>query len=122
MFGVGPQELIIIGLICLIVFGPSKLTSMARDLGRFASEARRSVDEFKDEIMSEEVNEAREDLREARRSARRTVNEFKSEVNLGEDRGDRSYRASRDAHKPPREASLKEEQNDEKENEGRRSL
>ena len=122
MFGVGPQELIIIGLICLIVFGPSKLTSMARDLGRFASEARRSVDEFKDEIMSEEVNEAREDLREARRSARRTLNEFKSEVNLGEDRDDRSRRAPRGGHTSPREASRKEEHNDEKENEGRRSL
>ena len=115
MFGVGPQELVIIGLLCLIIFGPSKLTGMARDLGRFVNEARRSVDEFKDEIMSEEVNEAREDLREARRSARRTLNEFKSEVDIGEDRDDRSRRVSRGAHTSPREASRKEEHNDERE-------
>ncbi len=54
MFGIGGQELVIIGLLFLVVFGPSKLPQMARDLGRFVSEARRSVDEFKEELMSEE--------------------------------------------------------------------
>ena len=51
MFGIGGQELVIIGLLFLVVFGPSKLPQMARDLGRFVSEARRSVDEFKGELM-----------------------------------------------------------------------
>ena len=51
MFGIGGQELIIIGLLFLVIFGPSKLPQMARDLGRFVNEARRSVDEFKGELM-----------------------------------------------------------------------
>ncbi len=51
MFGIGGQELVIIGLLFLVVFGPSKLPQMARDLGRFVNEARRSVDEFKGELM-----------------------------------------------------------------------
>jgi Sec-independent protein translocase protein TatA len=38
-------------LIFLVVFGPSKLPQMARDLGRFVSEARRSMDEFKGELL-----------------------------------------------------------------------
>ena len=100
MFGIGGEELVVIGLIFLIVFGPSKLPSMARDLGRFVNEARRSVDEFKTEIMTEEVKEAREDVKEARRSARRTANEFKSELALNEDGKDRRRRASPDNDKP----------------------
>jgi TatA/E family protein of Tat protein translocase len=52
MFGIGPQELIIIGLLALIIFGPGRLTSMARDLGRFVNEARSSVDELKFELES----------------------------------------------------------------------
>jgi TatA/E family protein of Tat protein translocase len=40
MFGIGPQELIIIGLLVLVIFGPKKLPGMAKDLGRFVNEAR----------------------------------------------------------------------------------
>jgi Sec-independent protein translocase protein TatA len=73
---------------------------MARDAGRFVKEARRSTDEFKTELMSEEIKEARDGVKEARRSARRTVNEFKSEITLKEDGNDRGRRASRDDRKP----------------------
>jgi sec-independent protein translocase protein TatB len=52
MFGIGGQEIIIIGLLFLVIFGPSKLPQMARDLGRFVGEARRSIDEFRDELTS----------------------------------------------------------------------
>ncbi len=100
MFGIGGEELVIIGLIVLIIFGPSKLSSMARDAGRFAKEARRSADEFKTELISEEVKEAREGVKEARRSVRSTVNEVKSELTLKEDGDDRGRRASRDNDKP----------------------
>ena len=52
MFGIGGQEIVIIGILFLIIFGPSKLPQMARDLGRFVGEARRSIDEFKDELTA----------------------------------------------------------------------
>jgi Tat protein translocase TatB subunit len=54
VFGIGGQELIIIGLLFLVIFGPSKLPQMARDLGKFVTEARRSMDEFKGELLSDE--------------------------------------------------------------------
>ncbi len=54
MFGIGGQEIVIIGLIFLVVFGPSKLPQMARDFGRFINDARRSMDEFKSELISDE--------------------------------------------------------------------
>ena len=52
MFGIGGQEIVIIALLFLVIFGPSKLPQMARDLGRFVTEARRSIDEFKEELTA----------------------------------------------------------------------
>ena len=52
MFGVGPQEMVIIGLIVLIIFGPGSLPKMAKDMGRFIAEARRAIDDFKEEITA----------------------------------------------------------------------
>jgi Tat protein translocase TatB subunit len=65
MFGIGGEELIVIGLLVLVIFGPSKLPQMARDLGRFVNEARRSVDEFKDELVS--ANEEDEETQAKRK-------------------------------------------------------
>ncbi len=67
MFGIGGQELVIIGLLFLVVFGPSKLPQMARDLGRFVSEARRSMDEFKGELLSDEDDEDEDRLPKRKR-------------------------------------------------------
>ena len=59
MFGIGGQEIVIIGLIFLVVFGPSKLPQMARDFGRFVNDARRSMDEFKSELISDKDEDSR---------------------------------------------------------------
>ena len=55
--------MIIIGLLLLVIFGPSKLPQMARDLGRFVNEARRSVDEFKTELMLDDEDKDRRQKR-----------------------------------------------------------
>jgi Sec-independent protein translocase protein TatA len=75
MFGIGPQELLIVGLLVLLVFGPTKATSVARDFGRFVSGARSTAEEIKSELVPEEVDEARH-------AARRTVGEIKDELAL----------------------------------------
>jgi sec-independent protein translocase protein TatB len=54
VFGIGMQEMVIVGLLFLVIFGPKKLPAMARDVGRFVNEARRSVEEFKGDLVSEE--------------------------------------------------------------------
>ena len=61
MFGIGSQELVVVVLIAMVVLGPRRLPQMARELGRFVSEARHSIDEFKEELGAEEVNEIRRD-------------------------------------------------------------
>jgi sec-independent protein translocase protein TatB len=53
VFGVGFQEMLIVGLLLLVLFGPKRLPQMARDLGSFASKAQHVVDEFKAELASE---------------------------------------------------------------------
>jgi sec-independent protein translocase protein TatB len=63
MFGIGGQEIVIIGLLFLVIFGPSKLPQMARDLGRFVGEARRSIDEFKDELTAASDEDDKENER-----------------------------------------------------------
>jgi sec-independent protein translocase protein TatB len=60
VFGIGMQEMVIIGLVLLIVFGPEKLPGMVHDFGRFLGDARRTVEEFKQEIVSE--NEGGQEL------------------------------------------------------------
>ena len=60
MLGIGGSEIVIIALLVLIIFGPSKLPRMARDLGRFVGEARRSIDEFKDELTASSDDEEEE--------------------------------------------------------------
>ena len=50
MFGIGGQEIVIIVVVLLIVFGPAKLEHMAKEVGRFAYKARASMEEFKEEF------------------------------------------------------------------------
>ncbi len=44
---IGTTELILIGLVALIVFGPRKLPELARMLGKAMNEFRRTTDDFK---------------------------------------------------------------------------
>ena len=53
MFGIGFQEILLVGLLLLVLFGPRRLPQMARDLGSFASKAQHMVDEFKAELVSD---------------------------------------------------------------------
>lgn len=52
---IGMQELILIGAIALIVFGPRKLPQMARTVGKMMAEFRRATSDFK-ETWEKEVD------------------------------------------------------------------
>ncbi len=47
MFDIGLQEMLVIGVIALVVFGPEKLPELGRRLGRAMREFRRASDEFR---------------------------------------------------------------------------
>lgn len=57
MFGLRPQELLIIAGILLLLFGASKLPKLARSLGSSAREFRKGVEEGAKAAESSEADE-----------------------------------------------------------------
>ncbi len=49
---IGPMEILIVGAIALIVFGPQRLPEMARAFGKAAAELRRMATEVRSEFDS----------------------------------------------------------------------
>jgi sec-independent protein translocase protein TatB len=50
MFDIGLQEMLLIGVLALLVFGPSKLPELGRMVGRAMREFRRASDEFRNTV------------------------------------------------------------------------
>lgn len=50
MFDIGFQEMLVIGVLALLVFGPSKLPELGRMVGRALRELRRASDEFRSTV------------------------------------------------------------------------
>ncbi len=53
MFGIGMQELLIILVVALIVFGPKKLPELAKSLGRGFAEFKRTADDFHSSMLAD---------------------------------------------------------------------
>lgn len=59
MFDIGLQEMLVIGIIALLVFGPSKLPELGRMFGRALREFRRASDEFRTTVETNlHINDA----------------------------------------------------------------
>jgi TatA/E family protein of Tat protein translocase len=50
MFDIGLQEMLVIGVIALLIFGPAKLPELGRMVGRAMREFRRASDEFRSTV------------------------------------------------------------------------
>ena len=53
MFGIGSSELILILLIVLLLFGPSRLPELAKGIGKMIHELRRGAAGIQDEVQRE---------------------------------------------------------------------
>ncbi|MGH8581222.1 MAG: Sec-independent protein translocase protein TatB [Gammaproteobacteria bacterium] len=53
MFDVGFWELLLVGVVALIVFGPERLPAVAREAGLWIGKARRALAEARAEIVEE---------------------------------------------------------------------
>jgi len=60
MIGVGPQELIVILAIIMLLFGASKIPELARSLGKAKGEFKKGIDEGEEEEVTEKQAEETE--------------------------------------------------------------
>jgi len=52
MFGIGPEELMLVAVHALLVLGPERLPKVMRDMGRIVGDLRRTSDELRTEFLN----------------------------------------------------------------------
>ena len=52
MFGIGPEELMLVAVLALLVLGPERLPKVMRDMGRIVGDLRRTSDELRTEFLN----------------------------------------------------------------------
>jgi sec-independent protein translocase protein TatB len=87
MFDFGFSEILVIGVVALVVFGPEELPRVARLAGHMLGKFRRYVDGVKSELSQEmemaELKRLREDVKESALSLQNTVNEHLNAAESG---------------------------------------
>ncbi|MBI4697994.1 MAG: twin-arginine translocase TatA/TatE family subunit [Nitrospirae bacterium] len=63
MFDLGIQELIVIFIVALIVFGPKKLPEIGKTLGKGVLELKKALRGFQDSIKESEISEELKGIR-----------------------------------------------------------
>jgi sec-independent protein translocase protein TatB len=78
MFDIGFWELVLVGVVSLLVFGPERLPRVAREAALWIQKARSMVASVKSEIDQElQIQELRQSLLEERRKLRQEVGMLK---------------------------------------------
>jgi len=76
MFDIGFSELVLVGLIALLVFGPERLPRVAREAALWVRKARNVVSQVKDEIDHElELQDLKQSMRQQKRLLEDSLNE-----------------------------------------------
>jgi Tat protein translocase TatB subunit len=78
MFDIGMQELIVIFIVILLVFGPKRAPELGRAVGKALAELKKSFYDVKKQVETE-FKESTSDIQEARKS----LDELKKKFELG---------------------------------------
>jgi len=62
LFGVGMQELVIVLVLVLILFGPRRLPEVGRTIGKAVRQLRRATQDFREAIEQEPPEEIRKEV------------------------------------------------------------
>ena len=96
MFGMGWPEILMIGMVGVMVFGPDKLPDLAKQAGRFIRTVRRMADNAKNDL-GREIGEDFSGLKlrdlDPREMVRRNILDVDDEPSLGPSARSRELRA-----------------------------
>ena len=85
----GMPEMLFIGLLALLIFGPRKLPEIAREVGKFMAEFKRAGNEFKHQIESEiQQIELEEQIKKDAERREAALKEAESKRLAGENQGE----------------------------------
>jgi sec-independent protein translocase protein TatA len=83
---IGPAEIIIVLVIALLVFGPSRLPQMGRSLGRGVREFKKAADTAKNELglgeVTDQINEVKSTFTEPLKGVTETFGDLKASVDV----------------------------------------
>ena len=106
MFGIGPEELVLILIIALIVLGPERMPKVARDIGRVVGDLRRTSDELREEFLNADklLDKAADAAAPATEAIPATTQTSEPATIPGETAFDREMREARERLKAQRDA------------------
>ncbi len=93
---IGTSELILIGIIALIVFGPRKLPQMAKTIGKTMADFRRTTNDFKstwereaeffkeEKVVTPEINSLSENSIKKEKTIAKTTKKEQTEIKIPE--------------------------------------
>ena len=87
MFDIGLQELIVIFIVALLVFGPKRLPELGRAFGKGLAELKRSLQDVKEEVQTEfketvDTSDIQEVVKEGD-ELKKSLQEVKEQVETG---------------------------------------
>lgn len=115
IFNISGGEIIFILLVVLIVFGPSKIPSMARQFGRIIFEMKRATNDITREFRDEYDN-VKDELESTKNTIQKETDAIKRDINNTKEETRNKVEEGKNAFKYPEELKYEEKENPKVEN------